>query len=135
MSIYSSETLIKVPFYDCDPMGIVWHGNYVKYMEVARCDLFDKLGYNYLDMKTDGIAFPVAKAEMKYIKPILFNQEIKIIVSIDSLEPSLNIKYIIFNISSGEKIFCGKTMQICIDVNTRESIYTAPKRLKELLNV
>lgn len=34
----NTEIKIKVPFYDLDPMNIVWHGNYVKYMEEARCD-------------------------------------------------------------------------------------------------
>ena len=40
MSLYSSEIEIKIPFYDLDPMNIVWHGNYIKYLEQARCKLF-----------------------------------------------------------------------------------------------
>ena len=42
-----AETFIDVPFYDLDPMNVVWHGNYVKYLEVARCDLLSKIGYTY----------------------------------------------------------------------------------------
>ena len=42
-----TKTKIKVPFYDLDPMNIVWHGNYVKYMEEARCDFFRKINYTY----------------------------------------------------------------------------------------
>lgn len=42
---FKSDTIIKVEFYDLDPMDVVWHGNYVKYLEVARCDMLSKLGY------------------------------------------------------------------------------------------
>ena len=37
-----TRTKIKIPFFDLDPMNIVWHGNYVKYIEIARCDFFKK---------------------------------------------------------------------------------------------
>ena len=50
MKLYKSNTKIKVSFCDLDPLNIVWHGNYVKYLEQARCDFFDKLNYNYTDM-------------------------------------------------------------------------------------
>ncbi len=48
---FEAEIEIEIPFYDVDSAGIVWHGNYVKYFEVARCVLLDKLNYNYIDMK------------------------------------------------------------------------------------
>ena len=53
MAIFKAETTIKVPFYDNDPMGVVWHGNYVKYLEIARCDTLAKIGYDYMDMKNE----------------------------------------------------------------------------------
>ena len=43
MAIFQAETTIKIPFYDNDPMGVVWHGNYVKYIEIARCDALEKI--------------------------------------------------------------------------------------------
>ena len=39
--------ILDVPFYDVDPMNIVWHGNYIKYLEQARCDMFSKIGYTF----------------------------------------------------------------------------------------
>ena len=62
-----AETFIDVPFYDLDPMNVVWHGNYVKYLEVARCDLLSKIGYTYDDMRADGVAYPVATMDLKFI--------------------------------------------------------------------
>ena len=43
----SEEIVFNVEFYDVDSMRIVWHGNYVKYMEASRCALLNKIGYNY----------------------------------------------------------------------------------------
>lgn len=133
MSIFKTETEIQIPFYDNDPMGIVWHGNYVKYLEVARCDMLDKIGYNYLDMKNDNVMYPIAKLDMKYIKPTTFNQKIRVECAIEEIEPSLIIKYTIFD-EENNKIFKAKSMQICVDFTTKESIYTAPEKFKERLN-
>lgn len=134
MAIFKAETTINVPFYDNDPMGVVWHGNYVKYLEIARCDTLAKIGYDYMDMKNDGVMYPIAKLDMKYIKPSKFAQNLRIVTVIEELEPSLIIKYEIFD-EKGEKIFKGKSMQICVNIETKQSVYVAPQRFKELLNV
>ena len=93
--LYQAETILNVEFYDLDPMNVVWHGNYVKYLEAARCDMLNKLGYNYMDMRNDGFAYPVATMEMKYIKPCVFNQELRVVSTIEEIDPSLIIKYTI----------------------------------------
>lgn len=135
MSIFKSEITIKVPFYDNDPMGIVWHGNYIKYLEVARCDMFDKIGYNYIDMKDDGLTYPLAKMDLKFINPATFNQELKIVTTLDELEPAIVIKYVISDLKTGKKIFKAKSLQIRVNISNGQSEYLAPQRLKEKLNV
>lgn len=130
---FESETYITVQFYDLDPMNVVWHGNYIKYMETARCELLAKIGYDYDDMRRDGIAYPVATMDLKFIKPCTFNQKLKVLTSVEEIEPCLIIKYLILDVESGEKLFKAKTMQICIDMMTKESLYSAPNCLKEKL--
>ena len=127
---FKADTIIRVEFYDLDPMDVVWHGNYVKYLEVARCNMLAKLGYNYVDMKNDGYAYPVATMEMKYIKPCTFGQELKVVSIVEEIEPALVIKYVIFDNKTGEKMFKAKTMQIAVDINTRKTVYEAPENLK-----
>jgi len=123
-----TETKIKVPFYDLDPMNIVWHGNYVKYMEEARCDLFKKLNYDYMNMQKDGFIYPVAKMDMKFIKSAKFGDKLSIKCILKEIEPAVIIKYEIF--SGGEKIFTANTMQICVNIKTGETLYEAPDGLK-----
>lgn len=133
MSLYESEYELKISFEDLDPMDIVWHGNYMRYMEQARCDMLSKLGYTYMDMKDDELAYPVAKMNVKYIKPAKFLDILTVKLEIVSLEPSLDIKYSIFNKTTNEKIFEASTMQICYDISKNESIYTPPMRLTKAI--
>ncbi len=128
---FEAETFITVQFYDLDPMNVVWHGNYIKYLETARCDLLSKIGYDYDRMREDGVAYPIAKMDLKFIKPCTFNQKLRIVSSVEELEPCLIIKYVIFDAETGEKVFTAKSMQICVDVISKESVYSAPKGLKE----
>lgn len=128
---FEAETFITVQFYDLDPMNVVWHGNYIKYLETARCDLLSKIGYDYDRMREDGVAYPIAKMDLKFIKPCTFNQKLRIVSSVEELEPCLIIKYVIFDAETGEKVFTAKTMQICVDMISKESVYSAPKGLKE----
>ncbi len=122
-----TKTKIRIPFYDVDPMQVVWHGNYVKYLEVARCDFFRKLRYTYDDMKNDGIMYPIAKMDMKYIKSAKFDEEIVVECILQELEPAIIIKYNIY--LNNEKIFKANTMQIGVNFKTGETLYNAPKKL------
>lgn len=127
-----SATITKdIPFYDLDPMQVVWHGNYIKYMEDARCALLEKLSYTYDDMKTENIAYPVAKLEIKYIKPCRFAQKINIKAILNEYDPCLIISYEIYDANTNEKMLKAKTMQICIDIKTYTTIYTPSKKLLE----
>ena len=122
-----TKTQIKVPFFDLDPMNVVWHGNYIKYMEIARCDLFRKLKYTYDDMKNDGIMYPIAKMDIKYIKSAKFDEDLIVECILKELEPAIIIKYNIY--SNDEKIFTSNTMQIGVNFNTGETLYQAPEKL------
>lgn len=136
MSLYQSEYKVKISFEDLDPMNVVWHGNYMRYMEQARCDLLEKLNYTYKNMKEDGYAYPIAKMQVKYIKPAKFGDILTIRSNLISIEPTLDIKYIIYN--NENKIFEAQTTQIGVDTNTQESVYTPPlgfvKALQEVSN-
>lgn len=125
----TSETKIKVAFFDLDPMNIVWHGNYVKYLEQARCDFFDKLNYNYTDMYNDGVMYPIAKMDFKFIKSAKFGEELTVKCTLKELEPAIIIKYEIY--SGEDKILTATTMQMEVSVKTGETLYKAPQRLRK----
>ena len=121
------EIEIIVPFYDLDPMRVVWHGNYLKYMERARCALLDEYSLNYDDMAKLGYAFPVVTVQAKYIKPAIFGQ--KIIVKITHIpnENFLVFKYEISDANTHDKIFAAETKQMAVDIETGESCFQLPE--------
>lgn len=70
--LIKNNTVIEVPFYDVDVMGIVWHGNYLKYFEVGRCSLLNDIHYDYFAMEKSGYLWPVVDTQIKFIQPAFF---------------------------------------------------------------
>lgn len=131
MNLVEAEAIVEVPFHDLDPMNVVWHGNYLKYMEIACSKLLEKIGYDYKVMQEDGVVYPVAKVEMKYIKSATFAQKLIIKAILEEFEPALKVKYIIKDAQTNETIFKASAMNICVDVKSGKSVYEAPEKLKE----
>ncbi|MBC6906696.1 acyl-CoA thioesterase [Saccharophagus sp. K07] len=88
-----SETRMQIPFFDVDSLNIVWHGNYCKYFEVARCELLDKIGYDYTTMRDTGFAFPIVEMKIKYILPLRFQQNVLVRVELLEWEHRLKCDY------------------------------------------
>ncbi|MBE6414660.1 MAG: acyl-CoA thioesterase [Verrucomicrobiaceae bacterium] len=127
---------IKVPFYDLDPMNVVWHGNYVKYFEQARCALLNELQFNYPEMAKMGYAFPVVKMEVKYIRPSEFEQEILVKAKLVDSENYLHVKYLITDAVTGAKICEAQTKQMCVSLTKKTSYFELPTEvLKKLKSI
>ncbi len=61
----SAATVIRAQFFDLDPMDLVWHGNYAPFREQGRCELLDRLDYNYTQMRKSGFTFPIVELRVK----------------------------------------------------------------------
>lgn len=122
----SCEIDIDVPFYDVDLMEIVWHGHYVKYFELARCALLDKIDYGYMNMRASGYAWPVIELRIRYAKPILFSQKISVQAHLVEWQNRLKITYQIVDKLSGVRLTRGYTTQVAVDMSTREMCYESP---------
>jgi acyl-CoA thioester hydrolase len=130
-----AEVAIEIPFHDCDPAGMVWHGNYARYLEVARCALLEALGYNYDHMVESGYAWPVIDLHMRYVKPLRFKQQIKVRAQIVEWEYRLKIEYLISDPASGERLSKGETVQVAVDIKTGEMCLRSPDVLFERLGI
>jgi len=128
----SHVSTFKVAFFDVDSMEVMWHGNYVKYLEMARCELLDKLGYNYIAMKKDGYAFPIVKLDVKYVHPAFFNDIIKVTTTLSECETFLKFHYLIEN-EKGEKLSEANTSQAVIDMKSLQTCFEMPEALKNAL--
>lgn len=122
---------VKVPFFDVDSMDIVWHGNYVKYFEQARCELLDAIDYNYLTMRESGYGFPVVDIRLKYIKPARFNRTIRVEATLEEWEVRLKISYKIIDVETGERLTKGYSVQVAVDLQNGEMCFATPPILAE----
>jgi len=125
-SLLSAEVVIEVPFHDCDPMQVVWHGNYARYLEVARCELLRKINYDYLDMQASGYCWPIVDMRLKYIGSAKFTQKIKVVADLIEYESRLKINYLISCASTGQKLTKAYTVQVAVDLESEEMQYTSP---------
>ena len=96
----------KVQYYETDRMGITHHANYIHWMEEARIDFLDKLGFPYAKMEAEGILSPVRSVSCEYKRPSTFGDEISITVSVESFNGVvLTIRYDMRN---------GKDETVCV---------------------
>jgi acyl-CoA thioester hydrolase len=131
----SATVQIQAQFYHLDPMEVVWHGNYVRFFEQARCALLDKLDYNYPQMRDSGYAWPIVDMRVKFVRPVRFAQVIDVCATLVEYENRLKINYLVSDTKTGEKITKGFTIQVAVDLETQEMEYESPKILFEKVKV
>lgn len=127
------STELKVPFFDVDSMDIVWHGHYVKYFEMARCELLDAIDYNYVSMRDSGYAWPVVDLRVKYIRSAEFNRRIRIYARLSEWDIRLKLDYRIIDIDTGVLLTKGHSVQVAIDMASKEMCFATPHVLKQKL--
>jgi acyl-CoA thioester hydrolase len=132
---WRAETEIQVQFFDLDPMEVVWHGHYVKYLEMARCALLDTIDYNYTQMKASGYAWPVIDMHLRYVDSARFGQRLKVRAEIAEWENRLKIDYLITDAASGHRLLRGSTIQVAVDMATREMCFVSPAVLLQKLGI
>jgi len=125
--VLHSDTEILVPFFDIDTMNVVWHGHYVKYLEVARCALLDKIGHNYTAMLEAGYAWPVIDMQLRYVRGATFGQTINVRASLVEWENRLKVNYLITDLASGERLTRASTVQVAVQIASREMQLASPK--------
>jgi len=118
---------MTIPFFDVDAMHIVWHGHYVKYLEIARCALLDKLGYIYDAMRAAGYVWPIVTMQLKYVRPAIFGQQVLVQAHIREWESRLRIVYVITDAASGERLTQAETTQVAVLLENREMQFDTPQ--------
>ncbi len=127
-----TTTSIRVRYGETDPMKYVYYGNYAEYLEVARVELFRTLGMSYDEIEKRGIFLPVSEYKIKYLKPALYDQILKIRTYIRKI-PGIRIEfdYEIYN-EDNVKITQAATTLFFLDAETNK-IVKCPDYLMELI--
>ena len=98
----------KVNYYETYKMGVTHHSNYIRWMEEARIEFLDKIGYSYFKLEEDGIMSPVIGIECDYKATTTFNDDIEIDVKVKEFKGvRLVIEYVMKNVKTNELVFTG----------------------------
>ena len=130
----STSVRLKVPYYDVDMMQIVWHGNYLKYFEVARQALFRKCGLDlHRYMKEKGYAFPIIRCTIKHISPLRFGDEFICTAVLKEATVKIVLDFEIMLISNEKVCTRGRSEQVALLVPEMEMAFLIPEEIKEAL--
>ncbi len=129
----SSEIRIRVRYGEVDRMGYLHHGNYALYFEEGRTELLRRFGLSYRKMEDDGILLPVREMNIKYIKPVLYDEEVIVKTTlINKPGVKLEFEYSMYTIF-GDVISEASTTLVFTDAKTRKVI-RAPGYFMKLIS-
>lgn len=112
--------LRRVQYYETDMMGVVHHANYIRWMEEARIDFMDQLGFPYAAMEEKGVISPVKAVSCEYRRPCTFGDEIRITVSVAEFNGVvLAIRYRMAQALSGETVCEGRSEHVFLNKEGR----------------
>ena len=113
----------KVNYYETDKMGITHHSNYIKWMEEARIDFLEQIGFSYDKLEKDGIISPVIAVECDYRMSTTFGDNIEIQVEIEEFKGvKLVIKYTMKNANTNEIVLIGRTKHCFLNKDNKPII-------------
>lgn len=125
--IIKDTTEVKVRFGEVDSMGIVWHGNYTKYIEEGRESFGKKYGISYLDIYSQDVMAPVVNINIDFNKQVQYGDVLIIETEfVDTEAAKVIFNFKIFRKSDGELVASAQSTQVFIDMN-REMILYPPQ--------
>lgn len=112
-AVYEAE----VPFHDCDPLGIVWHGHYYKYLEIARTRLLADLGLDMGDFLAMRYGLLVIESRCRYAFPLRYGDRFRVRAWFKDTEMRINLAYEVTNLTRDKRAARAWTVLVVTDVD------------------
>jgi acyl-CoA thioester hydrolase len=130
----SAEVRLKVPFHDLDPAQIVWHGNYLRYFDMARFALFKDAGVDLYDYFTGKrYAFPVIRTSTKHIAPLRYGDEFICRAKVLEARIKISLDFEIRLAGSGLVCTRGRGDQVAVKMPEMELQLEIPAEIRRAL--
>ncbi|MCB2220754.1 MAG: acyl-CoA thioesterase [Bacteroidetes bacterium] len=130
-----SEKKIRIRYDEVDKMGYVYHGNYAKYFHVSRTHLLRKLGICDKTLEKQHIIMPVIEMNIQYLKPVHYDDLIKIETTFKELTGiRLKFDHIVYN-PGGEIINKAQSTLAFVNSNTHRAIRIPDKIFNKLKTI
>ncbi len=121
------EVRLRVRYAETDQMGIVYHANYLIWMEVGRVEFFRSAGLRYADFeKQTGLHLAVVEASCRYMAPARYDDEVAVYTTLGESNARLvRFDYEICAAATGVTLATGFTRHVFLDREMR------PRKLPE----
>ena len=130
--MYSHRTTYRVIYGDTDNMGQAYYGNYYRWFEIGRSEMFRHLGLPYKAVEDKGIFLPVAESHCKYATPAKYDDVLVIETSLDTkLKATIKFDYKIYQEDGKTLVARGYTKHPCVDRDGK--VVRPPKFLKDII--
>ena len=115
-----SKSKIRIRYDEVDKMGYVYHGNYAKYYHISRTELLRKIGISDIELEKEDILLPVIEMNIKYLKPVFYDDIITIKTSLHNIPTSRMIFHHEVCNHNNEVINRADSTVAFVDINTRK---------------
>lgn len=127
----SYEVELKVPFHDLDPMQMVWHGNYLKYFDIARTALFDSLGVDLFSyFRKTNCLFPITKTTTKHIVSLRYRDKFKCKATIVEAMYKIVVEFQIRLLADNQICAKGRGEQVAVKYPEMEMLFEIPEDIR-----
>lgn len=131
--MHSHKIKIRIRYCETDQMGVVYHGNYTKYLEMGRIEWLRNLGVSYKSMEESGVMLPVISLTLKYKKSACYDDVINVITQLKkSPTATIEFDYTITN-EDGEVLTLANTVLAFVDMETKRPI-RCPKYILDMIS-
>lgn len=114
--VLSESTEVTVRFNEADPLGIVWHGHYIRYFEDGREAFGGKYRLRYLDIFEYGYTVPVVNVECNYKRSLRYGDTVLIETRyVPTAAAKIRFEYTLYNAATREVVCTGASVQVFLD--------------------
>jgi acyl-CoA thioester hydrolase len=124
----TEQTEVRVRFNEADPLGIVWHGHYIRYFEDGREAFGNKYGVGYLDFYNRGYVVPVVNIQCDYKRSLRYGERVIVETKYIPCEAAkLKFEYKLYNAATKQVVATGSSVQVFLDRKTSLLQLTNPQ--------
>ena len=130
--MYCHRTTYRVIYGDTDNMGQAYYGNYFRWFEIGRSEMFRSLGLSYREVEDHGIYLPVAETHCRYAAPARYDDVLIIETSVDhTIKAGIKFDYRILREDGKTLVAKGYTRHPC--VNRDGKVVRPPAFIKKIM--
>ncbi|MEB2344014.1 MAG: acyl-CoA thioesterase [Deltaproteobacteria bacterium] len=130
--LHEVQVAIEVPFHDVDALGIVWHGHYYKYLELARTALFRSRGLDARDLVDLGYGMVMIESRCRHVSPLRYGERARVAAWLADVKHRIRIDYEVTREPCGSRVAKAVTVLATLDRDRRLLLCTPAQILARL---